>query len=111
TLKPPFDKKELRQAAQWAFDYKAMIDYYKGYATTPTGPIPPDYPGGAKALVSQAGVDPASIQPVFLTSGPGGDQFEAGATILQASLAKIGIKMTIRNVPGSQWAELYTKPD
>jgi len=124
TLKPPFDNKELRQAADYAFDYKAMLDYYQGYGVTPTGPIPADYPGGAsdlqpfaqdldkaKALIQQSGVDPSSINVDFVLGGPGGDQFEAGATILQDSLRKVGINMTIRKVPGSQWADLYTKPE
>jgi peptide/nickel transport system substrate-binding protein len=124
TLKPPFDKKELRQAAEYAFDYKAMLDYYQGYGVTPTGPIPADYPGGAKdlqpfaqdldkskALLQQSGVDLSSLNVDFVLGGPGGDQFEAGATILQSSLKKVGVNMTIRKVPNSQWADLYTKPE
>lgn len=124
TLKPPFDKKELRQAAQYAFDYNAMLAYYQGNGVIPTGPIPPDYPGGAKdlqpftqdlnkakALIQQSGIDPASFHVDFLLSGSGGDQFEAGATVLQDSLKKVGVNMTIRKVPTSQWANLYTKPE
>ena len=124
TLKPPFDKKEMRQAAQYAFDYKAMLDYYQGNGVTPTGPIPPDYPGGAKdlqpfaqdldkakSLLQQAGVDPSSLNIDFILGGTGGDQFEAGATILQASLQQVGIKMTLRKVPGAQWADLEQKPE
>ncbi len=124
TLKPPFDKKELRKAMQFAFDYKAMIDYYQGHAVTPTGPIPPDYAGGAKdlqpfaqdlnmarSLIQQSGVDPASIQIDFPIAGAGGDQFEAGATIMQDALNSLGIKMMIRKMPPALWTELYAKPD
>jgi peptide/nickel transport system substrate-binding protein len=124
TLKPPFDKKEMRQAMQYAFDYKAMIDYYQGHAVTPTGPIPPDYAGGAKDLqpfqqdltrardlIRQAAVDAGSLQLDFALAGAGGDQFEAGATILQDALNTLGIKMNIRKMPYSQWTELYTRPE
>src|SRR5438445_10687136 len=124
TLKPPFDNKQLRQAMQYAFDYKAMIDYYQGHAVTPTGPIPPDYAGGAKDLqpfqqelnkardlIRQSGVDPSSLQLDFALAGTGGDQFEAGATILQDALNTLGVKMSIRKMPYSQWTELYSKPE
>jgi len=124
TLKPPFDKKELRQAVQYAFDYNAMVDYYQGHAVIPTGPIPPDYAGGAKdlqpfaqdldkarSLVQQSGVDTSSIQIDFPLAGAGGDQFEAGATIMQDALNTLGIKMMIRKMPPAQWTELYAKPE
>lgn len=124
TLNPPFDNQQMRQAAQYAFDYKAMLDYYQSNGATPTGPIPPDYPGGAtdlqpfaqdldkaKSLIQQAGVDPASTTVDFVLGGPGGDQFEAGATILQSSLKQVGINMEIRKVPGAQWADIESSPD
>ena len=124
TLKPPFDKKEMRQAMQYAFDYKAMIDYYQGHAVTPTGPIPPDYTGGAqdlqpfaqdldkaRSLIQQSGVNPSSIQIDFPIGGAGGDQFEAGATIMQDALNSLGIKMNIRKMPPAQWTEVYSKPE
>jgi peptide/nickel transport system substrate-binding protein len=124
TLKAPFDNLQLRQAAQYAFDYKAMLDYYQGFGVTPAGPIPADYPGGAndlqpfaqdldkaKQLIQQSGVDTSSTNIDFVLDGPGGDQFEAGATILQDSLKKVGLNMAIRKVPDSEWANLYTKPE
>jgi peptide/nickel transport system substrate-binding protein len=124
TLKPPFDNKQLRQAMQYAFDYKAMIAYYQGHAVTPTGPIPPDYPGGskdlqpfaqdleqAKALIQRSGVDVSSLTIDFPLAGAGGDQFEAGATIMQDALNKLGMKMSIRKMPPAQWTELYAKPE
>jgi peptide/nickel transport system substrate-binding protein len=124
TLKPPFDNKLMRQAMQYAFDYKAMVDYYQGYAVTPTGPIPADYPGGAQDLapfqqdlnqaadlIKQSGVNTSGLQLDFPIAGAGGDQFEAGATILQAALSTLGIGVSIRKMPFSQWTELYSKPE
>jgi peptide/nickel transport system substrate-binding protein len=124
TLKPPFDNKLMRQAMQYAFDYSAMIDYYQGHAVTPTGPIPPDYPGGAQdlepfqqnldmaaQLIKQSGVDTSSLNLDFPIAGAGGDQFEAGATILQAALQGLGIQMAIRKMPFAQWTDIYSKPE
>jgi peptide/nickel transport system substrate-binding protein len=109
--KPPFDKKEVRQAFQYAFDYKAMRAYFQGYALPTHGVLPsfnpyalkslPEYKQDlpkAKQLLSQAGVSPASIS-ATLYSAAGYPDLVAGGTILQSSLAQIGVHIKVQAVP------------
>jgi peptide/nickel transport system substrate-binding protein len=120
TKKPPFNNKLVRQAAQYAFDYKAMLGFYKGYGTTPTGPIPADYVAGAKfpaykqdlakakALIQQSGVDVAQYPIKFLL--PAGLQsFSVGATILQQSLQQVGFKVNIVQMQFPQIFQAFQK--
>ncbi|MBJ7601266.1 ABC transporter substrate-binding protein [Candidatus Nephthysia bennettiae] len=122
TQRPPFDKKEVRQAMQYAFDYNAMHDYYKGFATIPTGPMPPDFPGAAqdlqpfkqdltkaKALLQQAGVSPSSVNPNCLVV-TGVAEFSVAATIMQDSLKKLGANLTITEIPSTQLISRYSNP-
>ena len=73
--KPPFDKLEVRQAFQYAFDYDAMRRYYRGYALPTSGVISKYFPyslkslpvyernlGKAKELLAKAGVKPTSLR-------------------------------------------------
>jgi peptide/nickel transport system substrate-binding protein len=120
TKKPPFDNKLVRQAAQLAFDYDAMLSYYKGEATAPTGPIPNDYPGvaqfppykrdleKAKALIQQSGVDLAQ-HPVRFMLPAGIDSFSVGATIFQQSLQQAGFKVQIQQMPFPQVLAAFSK--
>jgi peptide/nickel transport system substrate-binding protein len=119
TQKPPFNNLQLRQAAQYAFDYKSMISYYKGNATIPTGPMPADFTGGSKdlkpfaqdldkarSLLKQSGVDPSKINVNFLLSA-GSEDFSVGATVMQASLKKLGIGVSINQVPTTELLSRY----
>lgn len=120
--KPPFDKKLVRQAFQWAFDYDAMRNFFKGYSTAMAGTFPPSYPQAAKdlptfkqdpakarSLLSQAGVDPASLDISFMTP-TGYNDLVAGATITQASLQKIGVKVSVRQLPFGQIVSAFSSP-
>lgn len=120
--KPPFDKKEVRQAMQYAFDYNAMIAFYKGYATIPTGPMPPDFPGAAKdlqpfkqdlnqarALLQQAGVSPSSIN-VNILVVTGVAEFGVGATIMQDAMKKLGATLAINEIPSTELLTRYANP-
>lgn len=122
TTRPPFDKKEVRQAMQYAFDYNAMIAYYKGYATIPTGPMPPDFPGGAtdlqpfkqdlnqaRSLLQQAGVSPSSINANILVV-TGVAEFSVGATIMQDALKKLGANLSITEIPSTELISRYANP-
>ena len=122
-LQAPFDKKEVRQAFQYAFDYKAMKDFFQGQAADQTGPLPADYPGGAKdlpafkqdinkakALLAKAGVSPSDLQPTFMTP-TGYADLNAGATITQASLAQIGVNVKIQTIPFGQIVSAFAKED
>lgn len=109
--KPPFDKKEVRQAFQYAFDYNAMRSYFRGYALPTSGVLPsfnpyalkslPEYKQDltkAKALLAQAGVAPSSITATCY-SAAGYPDLVAGGTILQSSLAQIGVQIKVQSVP------------
>ncbi len=109
--KPPFDKKEVRQAFQYAFDYNAMRSYYQGYALPTSGVLPSFNPyalkslpvykqdlGKAKSLLAQAGVSPSSITSTCY-SAAGYPDLVAGGTILQSSLAQIGVHLKVQAVP------------
>lgn len=109
--KPPFQLKEVRQAFQYAFDYDAMRAYFRGYAAPTTGVIPPFNPyalkglpvykqdlNKAKALLAQAGVAPSSLTPTCYTAA-GYPDLVAGGTVLQSSLAKIGVHIQLQSLP------------
>jgi peptide/nickel transport system substrate-binding protein len=109
--KPPFDKKEVRQAFQYAFDYEAMRSYFRGYALPTSGVLPsfnpyalkslPEYKqdlSKAKALLAQAGVTPSSITATCY-SAAGYPDLVAGGTILQSSLAQIGVHIKVQAIP------------
>jgi peptide/nickel transport system substrate-binding protein len=109
--KPPFDKLEVRQAFQYAFDYTAMRSYFRGYALPTTGVLPSFNPyalkslpvykqdlAKAKSLLAQAGVDPSSITATCY-SAAGYPDLVAGGTILQSALAQIGVNIKVQAVP------------
>jgi peptide/nickel transport system substrate-binding protein len=109
--KPPFDKLEVRQAVQLAFDYSAMRDYFRGYALPTVGVLPsfnpyvlkslPQYAQNlpkAKALLAKAGVKPSEITGTCYTAA-GYPDLVAGGTILQSSIAALGGSIKVQNVP------------
>ena len=120
TQKPPFDNLKVRQAVTLAFDYEAMIDYYGGNASVPTGPMVADFPGGAadlepfmqdlpqaKALLEEAGITPDKRVAIDFLVPSGFAQFAAGATIMQDSLKQLGIDASISETPFAQLIEVY----
>jgi peptide/nickel transport system substrate-binding protein len=119
TQKAPFDNPLVRQAAQLAFDYQAMNDYYQGNATTPSGPIPTDYLGiedapayerdldRAKELIEESGVDVAAT-PVRFMLPAGVDSFSVGATVFQESLEEAGFDVEIQQMPFAQVMEAFS---
>jgi len=123
TAKAPTNNASVRQALTAAFDYQAMIDYNKGYATTPAGPVPSDFPGGAqglapfardlakaKSILKTAGIDPSTITLNFVVPS-GFASFAFGATVFQASMQELGITVNSQEVPWAQMLELYKSPD
>jgi peptide/nickel transport system substrate-binding protein len=118
--KPPFDKVEVRQAFQYAFDYDAMAQFFQGYSSGMGGPFPPFYPQAnanlapfqqdltkAKALLAQAGIDPSTLDIKFMAPA-GYPDLVSGATIAQASLQKIGVKVSVQQLPYGQITAAYT---
>lgn len=114
----PFDNVDVRRAINMAIDKKSLLDaVYQGAGTVAVNPIPPsmwsynkqvkDYeysPEKAKALLAKAGY-PNGFEtrlwalPVQRPYNPNGSQ---AAEIIQADLAKVGIKAQIVKY---EWAE------
>jgi peptide/nickel transport system substrate-binding protein len=122
TQKAPTDNAQFRQALAAAFDYQAFIDYNQGFATTPTGPVPPDFPGGAQdlepftqdleqaqQLLADSGVDVAGLELDFVVPS-GYASFAFGATVLQDAASQLGINVGVREMPWAQMLELYKNP-
>ena len=121
TQKPPFNNKLVRQAAQYAFNYQAMLSYWNGQATVPGGPMPNDYPGAAqfpsyaqnltkaKQLIAQSGVNLAA-NPVTITVIAGVAEFSVLGTIAQQSLTAAGFKVSLQTLPGAQALAVLGKP-
>jgi len=121
TQKPPFNNKLVRQAAQYAFNYQAMLSYWNGQATVPGGPMPNSYPGAAqfpsyaqdlakaKQLITRSGVNLAA-NPVTITVIAGVAEFSVLGTIAQQSLSAAGFKVKLQTLPGAQALAVLGKP-
>ncbi len=118
TQKPPFDKKEVRQAFNMAIDKAAIIkDVYQGAGQAAINPIPPtiwsynatikDYPFDpekAKKMLADAGVTtPLDIDlwwmPVQRPYNPNAKRI---AEMMQSDLAKIGVNAKLVSY---EWGE------
>jgi len=115
----PFDNDKVRQALNMAFDRATYLKAVFGNTALPaTGPYPPNtwsydksiqpYPynvDAAKKLLADAGY-PNGFQ-TTLWVRPGGSVLnpnpKAGAELLQADLAKIGVKAQVKVI---EWGEL-----
>ncbi len=107
TQKPPFDKKEVRQALSMAIDKGAIIkDVYLGAGQTAKNLIPPtlwsyndavkDYPfdaAKARAMLAAAGVKaPLEIDLWYMpVQRPYNPNAKRIAEMMQADLAKVGV--------------------
>lgn len=113
TTQAPTSNPKFRAAVVAAFDYKAMIDYYKGYGTTSNGPIPRWVPGSpndkltpikqdltkAKQLLAESGVKDTTFTCLI---PPGSPDYPFVGQVLQASMQQIGVKVNLKSAPLSQ---------
>jgi len=118
----PFDKAEVRQALNYAFDKANYLKVvFEGTATAANRPFPPntwsydkalaDYtynPVKAKALLAKAGYPNGFETTIWVR--PSGSVLnpnpKAGAELLQSDLAKVGIKAQVKVI---EWGELIKR--
>jgi peptide/nickel transport system substrate-binding protein len=106
TRRPPFNDPRARLAAALAIDRQEIVDgYLFGLATVADGPVPPGLPqyvppphvpvapDSARRLVAELGGAPPSFELITVGSGEG-----ALEQMLQARLAAVGFKLTIRQL-------------
>jgi peptide/nickel transport system substrate-binding protein len=106
----PFKSKEIRQAANYAINKKALVDnILQGTADVAAGPTPPAFawayddklqpypydPEKAKAMLKEAGYDGSPVT-FYVTEGGSGmlDPIAMG-TAIQADLEAVGMKVKI----------------
>ncbi|HEY3059880.1 MAG TPA: ABC transporter substrate-binding protein [Chloroflexota bacterium] len=114
---PPFDNKKLRQALNYAVDRKRFVDTILGGVgeaeSLPWNPAQPAYDAArrthysfdldkAKALLAESGV--TGLEFDFMAN-PVNEQTTGFGQIYQSDLAKIGVKMNIRNYDGATWLD------
>lgn len=117
TKKKPLDNVLVRQALSEAFPYQEVDqDVMHGYATQSRGPVPLGLWGHdpslkqyhynlsqAKALLQQAGIKPNTLN-LTLTYTAGDDNESNAAALYKASLAQIGVNLTVKPMPWvAQW--------
>jgi len=115
--KPPFDKKEVRQAINMAIDRDSILkEVYQGAGQKAKNPIPPtiwsyddttkDYaydPAKAKAMLEAAGVKDLKSDLWYMpVQRPYNPNAKRMAEMMQADLAKVGITAELKTY---EWGE------
>jgi dipeptide transport system substrate-binding protein len=117
TEKPPFDKKEVRQALNMAIDKAAIIKaVYQGAGQPAKNPIPPTIwsydknvtawpydPAKAQAMLKEAGVTNLSTDLWYMpVQRPYNPDAKKIAEMIQSDLAKIGVTAELKTF---EWGE------
>lgn len=118
----PLKDVRVRKAISLAFDYKGMIEFYKGYAEAATGPLPTAFSPElsmkpklekniirAKRLLAEAGYSKGFTMTYLGLKGLSYEEF--AGTLLQESLKEIGITLKQTLVPWPQMAAAYSNQD
>lgn len=125
--RPPFDKKEVRQAINYAIDKQSIVDaFFEGRADVAKNPMPPSISGynddiegyeynpeKAKELLAQAGLaDGFEMElwamPVPRPYMPDGKKV---AEVIQKNLADVGITANIVSHEWATYLDLASKGD
>ncbi len=124
TSRPPFDNVKLRQAIAWAMPYEQIQSsaffgrakpMYGGGATVDQPVWPQAFPyrtdlDKAKALMAEAGFGQGLATTFSLDVGTA-TVGEPTAVLIQESLGKIGVKVTIEKIPGANWRTTLNKKE
>ncbi len=121
---PPFDNQKVREATSYAIPYKEILSSaLYGRATPmhdgdPATPYQPTWPvpikhgtdlAKAKALLTEAGF-PNGFKTTLSFDLSEATTREPTAILIQESLKKIGVEVTLEKVPGSNWfAQMASK--
>jgi len=119
--KPPFDNVMFRRAISAAIDRESIIKVtMNGFANPAISNAPAGYTCStndnavgydldkAKEYLAQSGVDPSTVEmPLVYTS----DADLRTATIIQANLAELGIKVTLESMDNATWLSSYASGD
>ncbi|MBS9479078.1 ABC transporter substrate-binding protein [Ancylobacter radicis] len=123
--KPPFDKLEVRQAVAYALPYQKIMDavmfglgkpLYGAASNTVSQPVWPQPHGyttdiaKAKELMAKAGY-PEGFETTLSFDLGSAAVNEPLCTLVQESLAQIGIKATLNKIPGANWRGELTKKE
>jgi peptide/nickel transport system substrate-binding protein len=121
---PPFDNPKVREAISYAIPYKEimesalygravpMFDGDPSVAYAPTWPVPIKHGtdlAKAKQLLTEAGF-PDGFKTTLSFDLSEATTREPEAVLIQESLKKIGVEVTLQKVPGSNWfAQMASK--
>lgn len=119
---PPLDNAKVREAIRWSIDYDGIIrNLLRGEARkvqtiipeglfgyNPSAPFQQDT-AKAKALLSEAGVGSGFSVELLLPTGPapGGAKYADIAAKIQSDLAKVGIKVDLKETAQAQLLNVY----
>jgi peptide/nickel transport system substrate-binding protein len=107
----PLKDIRLRRMLQYAFPYKAYIQYYEGFAEPAVGPITPKMlscPGAkpfeqdldkAKAALAEAGYKPGQLTLTYTWPTGGGEEQKQPGILLQDALRQIGVNLQVDTAP------------
>jgi peptide/nickel transport system substrate-binding protein len=124
TSRPPFDSVKLRQAIAWAIPYEQIQSaaffgrakpMYGGGPTVEQAVWPQAFPfhtdlDRAKALMQEAGFAQGLETRLSLDVGTA-TVGEPTAVLIQESLARVGVRITIDKIPGANWRTSLNKKE